>query len=158
MNDEVKKIDLISAAAQEIINFERPEGDEIPELLKKYKPNELKIYLSGPISGIPRIKALKIFGDAWLTLHRNTNYSAVSPIVSVSPSTWFKCMSECFDFMDYCDAIVMLDGWEKSKGANIELLTMLLHDKPVVTIDDLLKASLYHGIDKELDENQDNQA
>ena len=53
------------------MNFVRPEDDEIPELLKKYKPNELMIYLSDPISGIPYMKAREIFDDAWRTLRRN---------------------------------------------------------------------------------------
>jgi len=42
----------------------------------------------------------------------------------------------------------MLDGWEQSKGANIELMVMLLHVKPIVSLKNLEKA----------DENQDNQA
>ena len=47
-----------------------------------------------------------------------------------------------------CGAKQMLDGWEQSKGANIELMVMLLHVKPIVSLKNLEKA----------DENQDNQA
>ena len=39
----------------------------------------------------------------------------------------------------------MIEDWERSKAANTELLTMLLHDKPVVTLDALLQASLNHA-------------
>lgn len=75
------------------MNFERPEGDDISELLKKYKPNEQTIYLSEPISGIPFAKASEIFGNAWLTLPSGTDYLLVNPFSSCSPSTWHRCMA-----------------------------------------------------------------
>ena len=74
----------------------------------------------------------------------DTNYLLVIPFVSCSPSTWLRCMTDCFMKIENCDAIVMLVGVEKSKGANTELLTMLLFDKPVVTLNDFLKASILH--------------
>ena len=52
----------------------------------------------------------------------------------------------------------MLDDWEQSKGANIELRVMLLHVKPVVTLKDLEKAIEYRLNKEKADENQDNQA
>lgn len=39
----------------------------------------------------------------------------------------------------------MIEDWERSKAANTELLTMLLLDKPAVTLDALLQASLNHA-------------
>ena len=51
----------------------------------------------------------------------------------------------------------MLDGWEQPKGANIELMAMLLHVKLVVTLKDLEKATEYRLNKEKADEIHDNQ-
>ena len=54
---------------------------------------------------------------------------------------WFMDMSQCFDLMSSCDAILMLDGWETSCGANIELAAMISQGKPAVTLKNLEDAA-----------------
>ena len=67
-------------------------------------------------------------------------------------------MPKCSKLKRNCHAKLMLDDWEQSKGANIELRVMLLHVKPVVTLKDLEKAIEYRLNKEKADENQDNQA
>ena len=42
----------------------------------------------------------------------------------------------------------------KLKDANIDLATMLLLNKPILTLGDLMKANLYHEICEESNDNQ----
>ena len=66
-------------------------------------------------------------------------------------------MPKCDKLNRNCVAKPMLDGWEQPKGANIELMAMLLHVKLVVTLKDLEKATEYRLNKEKADEIHDNQ-
>ena len=95
-----------------------------------------KVYLSGPISGIPRSEYQRKFREAERILHRH-GYGVINPCrVWACRWPWIYSAMEwvlgkpcayavvlCYDLlllMTRADGIVMLPGWQASRGAQIE--------------------------------------
>lgn len=95
-----------------------------------------KVYLSGPMSGIPRSEYQRKFREAERILHRH-GYGVINPC-RVWACRWpwiYRAMERllgkqcayavvlCYDLlllMTRADGIVMLPGWQTSCGAQIE--------------------------------------
>lgn len=80
-----------------------------------------KIYLSGPMSGLPdhNIPAF----HAMAAELRAAGYEVVNPAeLNVDPTKeWEACMRTDISELCTCDAIALMPGWERSSGANLEL-------------------------------------
>lgn len=82
-----------------------------------------RVYLSGPMTGIPEYNyPLFESSAAWL---RETGYEVVSPH-EVNPldgvvRSWDWYMRRDIPGLVTCDAVVVLPGWEASKGAALEV-------------------------------------
>lgn len=92
----------------------------------------MKVYISGAITGtddyMERFEAAeKAITDA--------GYTAVNPakINSNLPedTTYDEYMKLSMCLLEMCDVIYMLDGWEESNGANMELKYAVTHKKTV---------------------------
>jgi hypothetical protein len=80
-----------------------------------------KLYISGPITGQP-------FGnrpafDQLEAVLRRRGYDVCNPhaLAHVDVSNWEQCMRLDVVHLLSCDGIVMLPGWERSRGARLEL-------------------------------------
>lgn len=85
----------------------------------------MKIYLSGPITGIESYK--QNFDHALReTKQIFPNAEVMSPPVFCEEagldrwSTWEEFMDECIKVLKDCTHIVMLPGWKESRGACVE--------------------------------------
>ena len=88
----------------------------------------MKIYIAGPMSGYPEYN-FPAFYKAEETFKKH-GYDVVNPAsLNVVPEGvtvvsgdkyWKKFMQEDINQLMTCDAIYMLHGWEKSKGASLE--------------------------------------
>lgn len=82
-----------------------------------------KIYISGPMTGIPEYNRPEFNRHA--TKLRNEGHSVFNPaeckIPDGKPETWENYMREDIRMLSECDTIALLPGWEKSRGASIEL-------------------------------------
>ena len=95
-----------------------------------------KVYLSGPMSGLPRSEYRRKFREAERILHRH-GYGVINPCnVWACRFHWiYKAMERvlgkrlayavvlCYDLlllMTRADGIAMLPGWQASRGAQIE--------------------------------------
>ena len=95
-----------------------------------------RIYLSGPMSGIPRSEYQRKFCEAERILHRH-GYGVINPCnVWACRFPWiYKAMEFCLGhskayaiilaydlllLMTRADGIAMLPGWRASRGAQIE--------------------------------------
>lgn len=80
-----------------------------------------KIYISGPISGLPLETVYNNFTNAEAQLLEQ-GYEVVNPLNNGLPTnaTWEEHMRADLRLLLDCDAIYMLEGWEKSRGARIE--------------------------------------
>lgn len=85
-----------------------------------------RVYLSGPITGLDREKACKAFKDVEnILLNGTENVMVYNPIEFNEyreDKQWKDYMQTCLDVLPQCQVIVMLPGWEESKGAVIEKL------------------------------------
>lgn len=80
-----------------------------------------KIYISGPISGLPLETVYNNFTNVEVQLLEQ-GYEPVNPFNNGLPTnaTWEEHMRADLRLLLDCDAIYMLEGWEKSRGARIE--------------------------------------
>ncbi len=78
-----------------------------------------RIYLSGPMSGIPD-NNIPAFHDYAASL-RADGHQVVSPAEIEESGTWEMCLRADVRELCTCDAIALMPGWESSKGANLEL-------------------------------------
>ncbi len=81
----------------------------------------MRVYLSGPMSGLPELN-FPAFHAAAARL-RAEGLQVVNP-AEINPDgemTWEACMRQDIKALCDCDAIVLLPGWQASKGAHLEL-------------------------------------
>lgn len=79
----------------------------------------MKIYLSGPMSGIDD-NNFPAFHE-WAAKLRAQGYDVVSPAEIQEAESWEMCLRADLREMCNCEAIALMPGWENSKGANLEL-------------------------------------
>ena len=79
-----------------------------------------KCYIAGAVTGTTDFK--QRFADAEQDVTR-MGMIAVNPVTLTHyhDKTWKSYMKECITALVDCDCIYLLNGWDKSKGANIEL-------------------------------------
>lgn len=83
-----------------------------------------KVYISGKITGLCINEAQRLFDSAELWLKQNHDCDVVNPLAEVLSEDcveWIDYMVEDLRLLNDCDAIYMLNNWESSKGARIEL-------------------------------------
>lgn len=85
----------------------------------------MKIYLSGPMTGLPD-NNYPAFNNAAKAL-RAMGYDVVNPAENdidiqglTANEAWTKYLRHDIKEMMDCDSIVQLDGWAESRGANLE--------------------------------------
>jgi hypothetical protein len=79
----------------------------------------MRIYIAGPITGMPGLNR-KAFSDASKAL-KKLGYEPINPMDYTTASmSYHACMRIAIGLLVSCDAIALLRGWEKSKGALIE--------------------------------------
>lgn len=81
----------------------------------------MKVYLSGPMTGMPDLNFPAFHRDAkWL---RDRGLTVINP-AELNPDhtmTWGQCMRNDIKALCECEAIVLMDEWEISSGAHLEL-------------------------------------
>ena len=79
------------------------------------------VYISGPMTGLPELN-VPAFNEAAAKL-RQAGHVAVNP-AEINPSAdadWHACMRADIKALCDCDTLVLLPGWQHSKGAQLEL-------------------------------------
>ena len=97
-----------------------------------------RIYLSGPMTGRPEFN-FPAFHAAAKEL-RAKGLGVVSPaeIEPEGEKTWANCMRADIKALCDCCTVVLLPGWEDSKGANIEARLALNLGMRVVEFETLM--------------------
>lgn len=111
MNNQDKAEDAIGRLARFAYEWD---GAYITSQLKGKK-----VYLSGQITGIRNYKGLFLFAEQLARLC--DAYSVFNPASQIPDSlNYDQAMRRCVVALAECDAIVLLPGWNFSKGAKVE--------------------------------------
>jgi Domain of unknown function (DUF4406) len=79
-----------------------------------------RVYVAGPMTGLPNLN-FPVFNAAAAAL-RACGFEVVNP-AEINPDhtmPWSECMRRDIAELVTCSGIVLLPGWEKSKGATLE--------------------------------------
>lgn len=94
--------------------------------------NRSKLFISGPISGLPYKEAAIRFNEYALLCHQ-IGFEPVNPIRLCCPLwSWWRCMAVCLWHLMWCDAVLMLRGWDMSRGSRMEHRVAIILDKVIM--------------------------
>lgn len=96
-----------------------------------------KVYIAGPMTGYKDFN-YPAFNIAASTL-RGWGYQVENPAENNLPvsSEWSDYMKVAIKQLVTCDMVILLDGWQQSKGANIERNLANDLGLVVITLDEL---------------------
>lgn len=99
------------------------------------------IYISGPITGD---NAYRQKFKAAAEQLKARGYSVVNPaelddVLPVDSMTWSQILDHCLDLLGRCDAVVVLPGWQQSRGCNREVGYAQGAGMNILTIEKLLQ-------------------
>ena len=77
-----------------------------------------KIYIAGPMSGLPNFNRDAFNAEAHRLL--GLGHVALNPAILPDGLEQHEYMAICSEMVKMADQLVMLPGWERSKGARIE--------------------------------------
>jgi hypothetical protein len=79
-----------------------------------------RIYLAGKMSGLPEFNYPAFRAEA--ARLRALGYEVSNPADNPEPAcgTWLGYMRAAITQLATCDAVALLDGWQDSRGANVE--------------------------------------
>lgn len=93
------------------------------------------IYVSGPVSSHADLNR-PAFIEAERRL-RDAGYFSIIPHIVVDPDTpWLQAMAACVNALSKADGVALLDGWEDSDGAKIEVMLADRGGLPIATVDE----------------------
>lgn len=93
-----------------------------------------KIYISGSVTGNSMYFADFYRAEECISIACPTA-KVVNPTNLCNPYwSWFRCMAVCIWHLFGCRQIAMIDGWQSSRGARIELLIALILKMDVYSV------------------------
>lgn len=93
------------------------------------RPHRYRLYLSGPITGYANHNR-SAFADAQEALEAS-GYAVINPLLLSDETDWHACMRKDIQALMACEGVATLDGWERSRGAKLEVSLATKLDMPV---------------------------
>ena len=112
------------------------EGGGASGTLACRRKNAPRVYISGPMTGLPEYNFPAFFAMARRLKERG--FSVLNPAAWPARATYDEYLQ--FDIkmlIRYADMVVFLDGWEKSNGARVEMAVARALKLPVLFADQL---------------------
>jgi len=81
----------------------------------------MRVYLSGPMSGLPKHNYPAFM--LWAKRLRKAGYQVVNPaeLDDGTPLSWVQCLKRDITKLLNCTGVATMPGWTKSKGASLEV-------------------------------------
>ncbi len=98
-----------------------------------------KLYISGAITGMPDLNRV-LFSNATDKL-RNMGLEVVNPhelCTGIPAEEWTKCMQLCIIALVTCSVMILLPGWQESRGATLEFTIAQALGLRIFTLEDFL--------------------
>lgn len=89
----------------------------------------MKLYIAGKITDNPGYK--EQFAEAEKAL-REQGHTTMNPAVLPEGFEHHEYMKICFSMIDVCEGLYLLDNWQDSKGAKMELEYAIPKGKTIV--------------------------
>lgn len=90
---------------------------------------DIKVFISGKVSGEDYYAALRKFCDAEKHLEK-IGYNVINPMMLCRREwSWLRCMIVCIRHLLSCHCIYQLSNWQQSRGARIENFIAKLFNK-----------------------------
>jgi hypothetical protein len=100
-----------------------------------------KIYLSGPMTGLPGVNFPAF--HAMTGQLRDAGYTVTNPSeLNPDGGTWSECMRRDIKALMDCDTVARLPGWRSSSGARLEVLIAERLGMKVVNAHDLVSMEI----------------
>jgi len=95
-----------------------------------------KIYIAGPMRGLPDFNYPTF--NQYAQAHRNVGWDVANPVeigadygtpeqINADPALLAAVVEAELHALETCDAIYLLDGWQNSEGARMELATAIAY-------------------------------
>ena len=101
--------------------------------------NRKTIYIAGPMAGMPDCNCdafeaaeKKLANEGWQVINPFDFTAVFACALKLEGAALEACMAAELAALPHLDAIYLLKGWNKSKGARRELLVALQHDLIVI--------------------------
>lgn len=99
---------------------------------------KLRVYIAGPMSQLPN-KNREAFFAAAEKLEK-AGFEPVNPATLPNKGNYMKRLDRCLEMLKHCDEMVLLPGWQHSKGVmNYELPMAILYHVGVWEINQLIR-------------------
>ena len=98
-----------------------------------------KLYVSGAITGMPDLNRV-LFSNATEKL-REMGFDVVNPheiCAGISADEWSKCMQICIIALVACSVMILLPGWQESRGATLEYTIATALGIRTITLEEFL--------------------
>ena len=98
-----------------------------------------RVYVAGPMTGLRDLNFPAFHAAA--TALRDAGWEVVNP-AEVNPDTampWVECMRRDIAELLTCDAVALLPGWDKSRGALLENTIAVQLGMKTGSVDDMLR-------------------
>jgi hypothetical protein len=110
--------------------------EDLKKLIEKIRPTTKKVYISGPITGLPNLNK-----DAFYETDRiltQIGYQPINPFDLIPESdqttkSWEYFMKVDIKYLMDAGLVIMLPGWMNSDGALCEFFTAKLLKIPVIS-------------------------
>lgn len=92
----------------------------------------MTLYISGPMTGLPDYNRAA-FMQAARDLRR-AGFRVINPARQPAGKSWTWYMIRDLAAVERADGVAQLEGWERSRGAQIEFHAAKYHDKKIATV------------------------
>lgn len=105
--------------------YENRDGSEIEAAPKR-------VYVAGPMSGIDHYNRTAF--EAAARQLNGQGYDAITPFDALTTDDWHEGMRADIRAMLQCEEVFVLPGWQKSKGASLEIQIALTLEMPITEL------------------------